>query len=193
MFLAGCSSSVKPAPDNVSSGDTSVRTDQDDNLSDLIADVKGNLPLTIENKWLQLKDVELDKYEEVLTLFIFNDENIRGDWWGDNDDKYWGKFIVAQLVGIPEIMESISSEEAEELMEDGDFQEIWKNIPNYRKVRTLLKSVSDKGYSLRLRLHSRDNYTNNVDLVPEETKDAVVFYKEVLMKVQKDHTVENPF
>lgn len=193
-FIVSCSSSQKPAPENEGIVDTNVRADHDDNLSDLITDIQDHLPMTIENKWLQLKNVELDESKKVLTFFIFNNENIKGDWWDDDyGDKYWGKFIVAQLVAMPEFLGNLSSKDLEEIKEDKDFQEIYENLPHYKKVNTLLKSVSKLGYNIRLKFHSRDNYTNIVDLNPEEIQDAVVFYNEILEKVSKDHTIENPF
>ena len=206
-FVTSCSSPKNPIPkdeDVVDSNvpanhdDTSsnVSTNRGDNLSDLIKDIREHLPLMVENKWLQLKNIELDDSEEVLTLFISNNENIRGDWWGDKDDKYWGKFIVAQLVGLPEALEKLSnldSEELEELKEDKDFIEVMDNMPNYKMTKTLLKKVSDMGYGIRLELHSKDNYTTTVVLQPEEAKDAIVFYQEILEKVGKDNTIENPF
>ena len=206
-FVMSCSSSKRPASNDgyvvdsdVSANDDDTNSDEftnrGDNLSDVINDIRKHLPLMVENKWLQLKDIELDESAEVLTLFISNNENVRGDWWGDKNGVYWGKFIVAQLVGLPGALEKMSdldSEELEELKEDQDFVKLMDNMPNYKKTKNLLKKVSDMGYGIRMELHSKDNYTTTVVLQPEDAKDAIVFYQEILEKVQKDHTIVNPF
>lgn len=206
-FVMSCSSSKRPASNDgyvvdsdvsANDGDTNSdeSTDRGDNLSDVINDIRKHLPLMVEKNWLQLKKIELDESEEVLTLFITNNENIRGDWWGDKDEKYWGKFIVAQLVGLPEELEKLShldSEELEELKEDKDFLKAMDNMPNYKKTKNLLKKVSDMGYGIRLKLHSKDNYTATVVLQHEDARDAIVFYQEILEKVEKDNTIVDAF
>ena len=206
-FVLSCSSPKNPVPKdediagstvstNHDESSSDVSSNRDDSVSKLIQEIREHLPLMIENKWLQLKDIELDESEEVLTLFISNNENIKGDWWGDKDDKYWGKFIVAQLVGLPEALEKLThldSEELDELKEDKDFVEVMDNVPTYKNVKTLFKKVSDMGYGIRMELHSKDNYTTTVVLQHEDAKDAMVFYQEILEKVEKDNTIENPF
>ncbi|MBR6900188.1 MAG: hypothetical protein IKN29_07870, partial [Bacteroidales bacterium] len=162
-----------------------------DTLSDKVAEIQKHLPLMVVDKEFQLKKVENDESEKVLTFYIFQDENVSGEW-SESEVGEFGKSIVAWLIGAPEAKETLSSEEVEELKEYEDFQQFYNNIPNYEKVKDLLKTISDMDYSILLNFHSRDSYTIATTLTPEETKDAVIFYREILKKLDDDTSVD-PF
>ncbi|MBR3087506.1 MAG: hypothetical protein IKH02_00630 [Prevotella sp.] len=194
-LVMGCSSPKNPAPENGEVRETNVPADQsdsisnipadqgEDNLSGLIKNIKGHLPLMFMDRWLQLKDLELDASGNSLKLFLFNDENIRGNWWNGQDEKYVGKIIIAQIMYIPEHFDELlhsDSEELEELESDEDFLKAKENMTYFRMFKDLVKNVSEMGYSIKLNLHSRDNDAATIELRPEEAKDAVVFYRELL-------------
>ena len=197
LFVAvvvSCTAPKKPAPESESVADTVATiapADHHDSLSDKVEEIQKHLPLAIGGNAYQLKKVENDESAKVLTLYIFVDERVRGEWF--DDGQKIGKYFVAQLVAMPEIMEEFSSEELEEQKDDKDFQLLRANMPNYEKVKALLKTVSDLGYAVQLNFHSRDDYSTKVDLTPEETKDAVVFYREILAKFEEDTGYDDSF
>ena len=197
MFVAvvvSCTAPKKPAPESESVADTvatSEPADHHDSLSDKVAEIQKHLPLAVVDSELQLKKVENDESEKVLTFYIFDDENVRGEW-SESEVGEFGKSIVAWLIGAPEAKETLSSEEVEELKKYEDFQQFYNNIPNYEKVKDLLKTISDMDYSILLNFHSRDSYTIATTLTPEETKDAVIFYREILKKLDEDTSLD-PF
>ena len=196
FFMVGCSSPKQPAPVSEDTQTqetvaTSEPADHHDTLSDKVAEIQKHLPLMVVDKEFQLKKVENDESEKVLTFYIFQDENVSGEW-SESEVGEFGKSIVAWLIGAPEAKETLSSEEVEELKEYEDFQQFYNNIPNYEKVKDLLKTISDMDYSILLNFHSRDSYTIATTLTPEETKDAVIFYREILKKLDDDTSVD-PF
>ncbi len=196
FFMVGCSSPKQPVPVSEDTQTqetvaTSEPADHHDSLSDKVAEIQKHLPLAVVDSELQLKKVENDESEKVLTFYIFDDENIRGAW-SESEVGEFGKSLVAWLIAAPETKEMLSTEELEELKDDSDFQLLCANIPNYEKVKDLLKTVSDMDYSILLNFHSRDSYTIAATLTPEETKDAVIFYREIVKKLFDDTSVD-PF
>ena len=187
--LTACNTSHTKTDVEVDVDDTIVIEDNHDDLGSLINNINGYLPIPIDFGIFTLKSVSIDDETGNVALFVYIDEDMEGDWDGDPDAKDISKYLVAQLMYNPESLDKIhelDSEEIEEIRSDESIREALDNPQRYTQIKEMLTEIKDQGLGIKMNLHSRDDYSTMIRLSPSEVADAVIFYKEVWEKTERD-------